>query len=185
MFFKLGLIGAPKSGKSLIGNFLTNSKNYKQFAFADQIKEEFFSQSKYSEKDFDWAKRYNSELENLIRDSLWEYSNNKKIEKGELYFISPIIEKIRSYNGNVVVTDIRTPEELFELESIGVKFIVISKLNCEDEVLVGTRIPHNLIEKYKVFKNWFNGLDELYRNFETFFKEGLMDADTDDDSYCQ
>lgn len=44
MVFKIGLIGAPKSGKSLIGNFLTNNRNYKQFAFADQIKKEFFAQ---------------------------------------------------------------------------------------------------------------------------------------------
>lgn len=105
---------------------------------------------------------------------MWEYSNNKKIEKGELYFITPIIEKIKEYDGNVVVTDIRTPEELFELENIGMKFIVISRINCEDEVLVGTRIPHNLIEKFKVFKNWFNGLEELYKNFELFFEEELV-----------
>jgi hypothetical protein len=173
------LIGAPRSGKTLIGDFLTSSKKFKQFAFADEIKKEYFPQSKYSEKDFEWAKRYNSDLEKIIRDSLWEYSNIKKKECGKLYFISKVIDKINEFNGDVVITDIRTPEELFELEKIGVKFIVISRLEEDEDILLGTKIPFGLIEKYKKFTNWFDGIEELYRNFEIFFEEELMDAEED------
>ena len=178
MFLRLGLIGAPRSGKSLIGNYLTNVKKFKQFAFADQIKKEYFLSSKYSESDFEWAKRYNKDLENTIRDSLWEYSREKKIEKGDLYFIEPVIDNIQSCKENVIITDIRTKEELFELEKIGTKFVVISRLNVGD-VLLGTKIPHVLIEKYKMFNNWFDSVEELYGNFEKFFKEEFMDAEED------
>jgi hypothetical protein len=173
---KLGLIGAPRSGKSLIGEFLSSSKGYKQFAFADQVKEEFFSLSKFSEKDFEWAKRYNRDLEQEIRSSLWKYSDSRKKENGNLYFIEPIVKKIKEYGGDAVVTDIRTEEEIEELRKIGVKFVVISRLDEREDFITGTRISYKLIENIVKFNNWFDKVEDLYKNFEIFFTEKFLNC---------
>ena len=182
MYIKLGLIGAPRSGKSLIGNFLLKKKGFKQFAFADQVKEEFFSISDYSEDDFEWAKRYNNCLEQEIRKFLWEYSDDAKKERGKLHFISPVIDKIKDYDGNVIVTDIRTLEEMNALIDIGTKLIVISRSDLEENMIRGTRIPYKDIMNLAKFNNCFKNLKDLYKNFEIFFEEEIMD-DSEGGSY--
>lgn len=177
MNIKLGLIGAPRSGKSLLGEFLVKNKGYRQFAFANQVKEEFFSLSRFSESDFEWAKRYNGELEQEIRNSLWEYSDKRKKECGDLYFILPVIKKIKEYDGNVVVTDIRTEEELDELKKIEMKFVVISRLSEDKDFIKGTRISHKKIEDVPMFNNWFSKVEDLYDNFEVFFENEFLKSE--------
>jgi len=179
MNIKLGLIGAPRSGKSLIGNFLLEKKGFKQFAFADQVKKDFFSISDYSEEDFEWAKRYNNNLEQEIRKSLWDYSDDMKKENGKFYFIRPVVDKIKDYNGDVIVTDIRTLDEMNALIDIGAKLIVISRSDLEENMIRGTRIPYRDIVKFAKFNNCFKNLKDLYKNFEIFFREEIMDADSE------
>jgi len=99
------LIGAIRVGKDSIANFLTETRCFKQMAFADQIKEEFG----ISKADFEAAKIAGNIEE--LRGQLWEFSAAKK-KDNPLYFIQKVIDRARDYNGNVVITDIRTPEEL-------------------------------------------------------------------------
>ena len=42
MFSKIGLIGAPRSGKSLIGKYFVKEREFRALAFADLIKKIFF-----------------------------------------------------------------------------------------------------------------------------------------------
>jgi hypothetical protein len=171
MFLRIGLIGAPKSGKSLIGRFFVENKGFKQFAFADKIKQEFFLNSSYAEKDFEYAKKKDHELEKKIRQKLWKYSDNMRKKYGELYFIKPLLEDIKKYDGNVIVTDIRTPEELCALKSIGMEFLVVVRdIFPNREVGVqGTRLTYDMISKYKVFWNYFDNLDMLSNSCERMF----------------
>lgn len=184
--FKIGLIGSPRSGKSLIGKYLSEIKGYKQFAFADRIKEEYFLEGQDTEADFEKAKKENPKLEKFIRNSLWLYSDDKRLKFGELYFITPVVEKIKEHNGNIIVTDIRTIEEKNALDEIGVKFIIIVRDDNFKDGIKGIRIPQEQLNSYPVFYNNYNNLNDMYISFEKFFMEEIMDAeDSEGDSYSK
>lgn len=189
MVLRVGLIGAPKSGKSLIGKFFLENKGFKQFAFADKIKQEFFLNSVYIEEDFEYAKKKDHELEKKIRQELWEYSDNIRKRYGETHFINPLLEDIKKYNGNVIVTDIRTVEELKALKSIGMRFVVIVRdvFPNREEGVQGTRLSYDKISKYPVFWNYFDDLSTLFKSCERMFgdllkKEAKME-DGDDSTF--
>jgi hypothetical protein len=164
MFLKIGLIGAPRSGKSIIGNYFVNYKKFVQFAFADRIKKEFFDQFDLSEEDFEEAKKYSPKTEKMIRKELWAYSDRMRELNGDCYFIVPVVSEIEKYEGNVIVTDIRTEEELLALRKIGMKFIVIVRdiLPNKEEGVQGTRIGCDSVSDFEIFENKFEDFDSLY-----------------------
>jgi len=106
-----GLIGAVRVGKGSVANFLTETRGFKQIAFADQIKEEFG----ISKADFEAAKIAGNIEE--LRSKLWEFSAAKK-KDDPLYFIKKVIDKAQNYDGNVIITDIRTEQELIGFYNI-------------------------------------------------------------------
>lgn len=100
-----GLIGANRCGKSQVANFLTETRGFVQIAFADQIKKEFG----ISPEDFEAAKIAGNIEE--LRERLWAFSAEKKKQDPE-YFIKKVINIALDAEKPVVITDIRTVEEL-------------------------------------------------------------------------
>ena len=166
MFSKIGLIGAPRSGKSLIGKYFVKEREFRALAFADLIKKDFFSNSQYSENDFEKAKKFDPVLEKQIRKELWKYSDEKRKKFGDLYFIAPVVYEVDTYDGNIIVTDIRTPEEFEALAKIGMEFVVVVRdiFPSKSDGVQGTRISYNEVSGLPVFWNCFGSKEELYNH---------------------
>ena len=108
----LGLIGLPGAGKDFLADLFIKRNNFDKIAFADQIKNEYYKFSGFNENLFK-ANR-NTELEERIRNGLWEYSDKMKKELGNLHFIAPVIELVKNYKKPIFVTDVRTLDEINE-----------------------------------------------------------------------
>jgi hypothetical protein len=160
MFSKIGLIGAPRSGKSLIGKYFVQEKEFKALAFADLIKKDFFANSQYSEKEFEIAKKIDPDLEKQIRKDLWKYSDEKRKKFGDLYFIAPVVYEADTYDGNIIVT-----------EKIGIKFVVVVRdmFPNKESGVHGTRIPYYKVSDKPVFWNYFENKETLYNHCKDIF----------------
>lgn len=100
-----GLIGAMRVGKDSVADFLQESRGFTRIAFADQIKQEFG----ISNADFEAAKIAGNIEE--LRERLWVFSAEKRKEDPE-YFIRKVIQSAQDSQESVIITDIRTSEEL-------------------------------------------------------------------------
>jgi len=100
-----GLIGSPRDGKNSVAQFLEETRGFTSLAFADQIKEEFG----IKKEDFEAAK-ISGEIDK-IRKALWDFSE-KKTKNNPSYFISSVMQRVSDLDGSVVITDIRTMDEL-------------------------------------------------------------------------
>lgn len=170
----IGLLGAPKAGKDAFASCLVE-KGYTRLAFADQIKEEYYKVSGFSEHDF---KAGSFETENKIRKDLWKYSANAIENHGDFYFIEPVINRaLRSRP--FIITDIRTTDELYSVQKIGtvkVFWIIRDYFNTVREawkygVIPGTKIPLSITGKFVKFFNEYKDLDGLYRAIYKFLEE--------------
>ena len=170
---KIGIIGAPGSGKDMLADFFIKYKGFKRFAFADKIKEEFYKISNYTEQQFKLSR--GSELELQIRKELWQHSI-EKTNNNKSYFIDPIIVETNMYD-NVVISDVRTQTELDAIKKT--KFIPIlilrnfikeleGELFQEDKVIPGTQIPINKIIDCPIFWNIYN-IEDNYNNLYKFY----------------
>lgn len=169
---KIALIGAPGAGKDVVADFLVSKKGFKKLAFADQIKQEYYAATGYSEEQFKNAR--GTELEHTIRDGLWKYSSKIKKEYGNQYFIDPIIEKLAMTSYNVVVSDARTLDEVKELRKQRTIFVWVIRNYREDFkdlFIPGTRILVRDAVEYLKFWNDYRNLNETYSGLELFFKE--------------
>lgn len=106
-----GLLGATRTGKDSVANFLSETRDFAQIAFADQIKEEFG----ISKEDFEVAKIAGNIEE--LRNKLWTFSAKKKKEDPK-YFIKKVIKKANQSEQSIIITDIRTEEELVAFYNI-------------------------------------------------------------------
>jgi adenylate kinase family enzyme len=176
-----GLIGAPRSGKGSVANFLTETRNFKQMAFADQIKEEFG----INKEDFEAAKIAGNIKE--LRDELWAFSASKKKED-PMYFINKIVEKALYSNNSVVITDIRTPEEYQVMWNCFPEFIRrvywIKRAGLDEMdngYLKESKLKVDYIEKFRpgvrnIYNSENGGLYEFFRHLDNFFlKEDICD----------
>lgn len=174
-----GLVGAMRVGKDSVANFLTETRGFQQIAFADQIKEEFG----ISAADFEAAKIAGNIEE--LREKLWKFSAQKKKEDPE-YFIKKVIEKSLNSEGSVVITDIRTPEEMsafLNIKSNNVNRIYWVRGSFEHEFdkngcLAGSKLPEKMFANYmgptseydlRCILNKKEGLYGFYRQLDHFF----------------
>ncbi len=173
-----GLIGAPRSGKDLIANFLVETRGFTKIAFADQIKLEFG----ISDADFDAAKSTGSDLE--LRNKLWDFSAEKKKNDPE-YFIRTVINKINALQESVVVTDIRTQDELrafygvplVRQTSAGKLFLVTKngQYVASSGHIAGSKILESDLQDYfdtgkcQRIVNNDSGLCDFYQHLDEFF----------------
>lgn len=166
MFQRIGLIGAPGSGKDIIAGYLEQT-GFKKLAFADQIKEEYYKVSGFTESEF---KTRNKDVEERIRKGLWAYSDKMRQEHGDLYFITPVIETAKSYK-EVVISDIRTVDELKEFSNIGNPIVIIRDFNHEgcNGTIPETRIKFSDVVGVPVFFNWSDSIEIAKSEFERFY----------------
>lgn len=176
----IGLIGAPEAGKDIIANFFVENKLFKRLAFADEIKNGYYSETGYTEEQFKISR--GTPLELQIRNGLWEYSARICNEFGKLYFVRKVVDSIG--NDNVVVTDVRTDEELeiLENECNAKIFLVLRNFRKElsGETLLGTKLKLSRIIHYDKIWNIYNSLDEIYAELHNIFEE-LQETDMDPD----
>jgi hypothetical protein len=166
---KIGLIGAPNSGKDVIADFLVENKGFRKYAFADRIKKEYYATSGYSEAQFKNSR--GTELEQTIRNGLWRFSDEKRNKYGNLYFIMPIIQDIVNCQSPVVVSDVRTPDEFDQLNKIGSIMIhILIKNSISGEYIPGTRLETRMVCLLKFYNN-YDGLEPLQKNIEWFFSK--------------
>lgn len=186
-----GLVGAIRTGKDSVANFLIETRDFKRMAFADQIKEEFG----ISKADFEAAKIAGNIEE--LREKLWAFSAAKK-KDDPLYFIKKVIDKARSHEGSVIITDIRTEEELssfFDIDlglSQHLKRVYWVKGDFEQEVddkgrLNGSKLLRSQVTKcqsiyntgYRDLRCIYNDEPGLYRFYQYldkfFFTEDIED----------
>lgn len=180
----IGLIGAPNAGKDIVADFFVKYKKFKRLAFADKIKEGFFEKTGYT--DFQFKKARGTPLEKTIRDGLWEYSANICKEYGSAFFIDKVLKEIKSYNGSIVVTDVRTEFELLTLQCFGASIVLVLrnfKEELKGKILPGTKIKVNKAIEFPKFWNINDNLENTNLELERFFielQEKRMDPDSTD-----
>jgi len=169
----VGLIGLPGAGKDFLADLLVKYNNFNKIAFADQIKQEYYNVSGFSEEAF--KKNRNTDLEKKIRKGLWDYSDKMRKQFGEFYFITPVIQKIKDSTQSVLVTDVRTENEIEALYDINAKFVCVVRemsLNGSD-VVPGTRLKFVDIFGMPVFWNYSNDEKILHSDFVVFCRKIL------------
>jgi hypothetical protein len=181
---KIGLIGAPGSGKDdVVAHVLCNKYGFIKFAFADQIKKCYYNEIGITDEYFKSCR--GTPEEEKIRKGLWEFSDKMREEHGHDFFIDPVIKNVVKTN-NAVITDIRTKDELIASVGLKPKIIIITRNYNPTEVefyhnmFPETRIPNRWIysflqkgfeEIFFKFDNNFNTLEEAREGFALFYKK--------------
>ncbi len=181
-----GLLGAPRAGKDSVAKYLQESRDFVSMAFADKIKEEYG----LNKGDFEAAK-ISGQIEEL-RKELWDFSASKK-KDDPLYFIRQVLKEAYGYHKQVVITDIRTPEELdafflYDNKNCIRRTYIISRdylnedFSRKDGLLFGSKIDKNIMYKYKKLdwmidiKNKYDSLYHFMRYLDNFFfNEDIID----------
>lgn len=179
-----GIIGAPRTGKDTVAKYLQESRDFVPMAFADKIKEEFG----ISKEDFEAAKIAGNIDE--LRNKLWEFSATKKAVD-PMYFIKKTMDAAVNAKKSVIITDIRTKEEItafYNYGSIDCPRRIYSIFHPDfskkdnDGCLMGTQIASSFLDDLEydgTIKVIFNTMERLYgflyelENF--FFKEDIID----------
>lgn len=183
-----GLIGAPRAGKDSVAQFLQETREFEPIAFADRIKEEFG----ISKEDFEAAKIAGN-IDSL-REQLWAFSAEKK-KDDPLYFINLVIRDTLANQDSVVITDIRTPEELKAVQSVGRVYWVSRVIQGDQDEsgrLIGSKLDFDdLVDQLhkrsniRLINNKYKGLFSFYKDLDKFFfMEDIMDlSDSPSDKY--
>jgi hypothetical protein len=136
----VALVGPLGAGKDTMAKLLMDHHGFQRFAFADEIKRQYYAASGHSEEEFKAAR--GTALEEEIRTGLWQYSDHIKREKGALWFVNIVVGAMRDCPRPVVVTDIRTPDELEAMRSVGAKIILVLRIS-KDAGFLGPLQPEH------------------------------------------
>jgi len=138
----IALVGPLGAGKDTVAKCLVENHGFQRFAFADEIKRQYYAVTGHSEEEFKAAR--GTPLEEEIRNGLWQYSDTVKREKGALHFVNALVEAVRHCRDSAVVTDIRTPDELDQLRGTGARIVLVLRFAKGEEVRIPSdekRIP--------------------------------------------
>jgi len=171
---KIGLIGAPEAGKDdVVAHTLQFQYGFTRFAFADQIKKCYYSEIGITEEYFKSCR--GTPEEEQIRKGLWEFSDKTRAELGPMCFIEQVMNEI-SRHSDVVVTDIRTEDELDKVSEVADAILIVSRGNTDylfgpdSEMFPETRIPIYKILSCRVFLNVYGTLEEAREEFKKFYQ---------------
>lgn len=180
-----GLIGAPRSGKDSVAKYLEETRGFASLAFADQIKEEFG----ISKEDFEAAKIAGNIEE--LRQKLWDFSAKLK-QQDPLHFIRSVMQKAVNSNESVVITDIRTEDELnafYDLEKTKeirrIYYVITGEKHFDGNMLAGSKLSKDTLLKHMAasstremyyLPNMTNGLFYFHQELDQFFfREDVKD----------
>lgn len=179
----IGLIGAPRSGKNTVADFLQQTRGFVPMAFADKIKEEYgISKEKFE------AAKMTGNIDNL-RTELWNFSAKMK-ESNPNHFIDKVMQDAINIRESVVIADIRTVEEFDAFFSYGNQNILrkvywIRKgipWEFEEELLRDSKLSRDLInngvknEKISTINNSVRSVYYFYRVLDNiFFRDDTYD----------
>lgn len=175
---KLGLVGPMRAGKDMVADWLTENKGFKRFAIADRIKTAYFAFIGYSAEKFEQDKGALKGQE--MRAGLWEYSDCIKAHYGERVFIDHMLEEAGGCGRNVVVTDVRTAQEMSAMTSFGARLVLVTRgeaYDSPDSLIAGSRLKiRQLPEDTIRFDNSFSTLEEAHGALEAFYNKEIRNV---------
>jgi hypothetical protein len=176
-----GCIGAQRSGKDTVAEYLHETRGFTVLAFADQIKEEFG----ISRDDFESAK-LTGQIERL-RQELWDFSAGIRKDDPN-HFIRGVIEKVEAASESVIVTDIRTMDELLAMCGCSIPAKVYwvhgREGDLDNGMIAGSKLPYTsptydtfiATGRLKNIENSKSGLYHFYQQLDQyFFREDVLD----------
>jgi hypothetical protein len=128
----IALLGPLGAGKDTLAAHLVGHHDFRRFAFADEIKRQYYAASGHSEEEFKAAR--GTALEERIRTALWEWSDRVKAECGPLCFVDAMVAALLDYGRPAVVTDIRTRDELEAMRGIGADIVLVLRFAPDEPV---------------------------------------------------
>ena len=171
-----GTIGANRCGKDVVANYLKETRNFIVLAFADQVKEEFG----ISKEEFETLK--GSKQIDSIRQQLWDFS--ERIRKDDpQHFINIVKNKALSSSQSVIITDIRTDDEMsaFRAWDLGIRVYWVYNGGDIDShgFIAGSKLNISRLSEYEPIKKVHNdkgGLFSFYKQLDQlFFEEDMGD----------
>jgi len=181
------LIGPPRVGKDEVANFLKETRGFTIMAFADQIKQEFG----ISKEDFEAAKI--SGNIDKVRQELWDFT--EEIKKSDPHhFIRGVIDRVEASENSVVITDIRTEDELNAFYGCKASTLRVYRIygrvpDAENGYIIGSKLSDDISKytdyiksgKMKFIVNNKDGVFYFHQDLEKFFfHEDLDDIHSND-----
>lgn len=170
---RIGLIGPPRAGKDMVADWLVEQKEFRRFAFADKIKQEYFAEIGITPEEFEGAK--GTERGGRLRDGLWAYSDRMRELNGTFHFIDMVLSDVRSSMRNAVITDIRTKAELTTAH-IDLRATIVLVTRGSDPPAEGEEIPASRLRSADLpqemlhFRNDFDTIQEAHGALEDFYR---------------
>lgn len=150
------------SGKTTIANYLIEKYNYKKFSFADDIK-------KYAIEIFDMKNKDRKLLQNL---------GTKMKEIDDLIWIKRLDKKIKDIDDNIIIDDLRFPDEVTYLKSYNFKILKLDiDKNLQFERLKKT-YPNDYITHYNCNNHESEKIDNI--NYDYYY---LINSFTENNIY--
>lgn len=180
----LGLVGPANAGKDMVASRLKERWNFKRFAFADRIKQEYFATIRTTEAEFKTLR--GTAEEERVRQALWNHSDDVKRRKGDSYFVDLVMDDVRRWPGAAVITDVRTRLELNAIRQAGGIIMLVVRgqpYRCAaDEAIPDSRLAFgDLMPDDLVFRNVRRGLGAAQGEFDKFYSRCVLNSGTEDD----
>ncbi|MCS0383045.1 adenylate kinase [Vibrio diabolicus] len=183
---KIAFMGISGSGKDFLASYLISNHNFIRLSFSDQLK-------KLAKYIYPWMKEDYAPEEKTIpinitlstgesisrtpRDIWLSLNNLRKIE--DKIFIRMLseelkgLEKDRKTNEKIIITDIRSNEELLWCKRNDFKIVHIERRNNSyQKYKIDRHVTENKEKADYLFDNSENGIDR----FKTFFEEVFIDG---------
>ena len=175
---KLGLVGPMRAGKDMVADWLMKNRDFKRFAIADRIKTAYFAFMGYSAEKFEQDKGALKGQE--MRAGLWEYSDCIKAHYGERVFIDHMLEEAGACGQNVIVTDVRTAQEVSAMNSFGARLVLVTRgesYSSPDSLIAGSRLKVSQLPLDTLrFDNSFSTLEEAYMAVKAFYNKEIRNV---------
>jgi hypothetical protein len=186
----IGITGRKRNGKDTIGNYLCEHHEFKRFAYADALKEacksifNFTDEQLYGDLkevvDPFWGATPRTVLQfvgtDLFRNNMGKIIPNLEYNIWVKVVEKKISEEHRLYpHQNIVITDVRFPNEVESIKNLGGRVIRVSRPELNISNGIDVHASEIQIEYLKVDKDLINDgtKDMLYLQLEQYIKSEL------------
>jgi dephospho-CoA kinase len=160
---KLAITGEMASGKTTIAKYLVEKYNFSKFSFADDVK-------LYASEIFD----ININMKIKDRKLLQQFATKMK-EIDENIWIKRLDIKIKDISDNIIIDDLRYPNEELYLKSKGFKIL---KLDIDTE-LQNNRLKNTYIDDFNMHIECKNHDSEMHTKFFYYDFYYLINTNTE------